>query len=116
VLGAVRNRARTERLLQEDVVARRSYIVPPSLARATRTELQLLWRAIMATKEKVATFKLVEDSSRCKHEFIVGPQRRVENLLVGHCDACRHEIAVEVDKAGERTGRSWLIEYGPQVR
>ncbi len=71
----------------------------------------------MATKEKVIrTFKLVEDNSECRHEFIVGPQRRVKDLLFGHCDACLHEVAVELDKAGKRTGRSWLIEYGQEVR
>ena len=61
----------------------------------------------------VGTFKQVEDNSGCAHKFIVGPQRTIKNLLVGHCDACGgREVAVELDKAGNRTGRSWLIEYG----
>jgi hypothetical protein len=68
------------------------------------------------TKMEAGTFKLVEDKSGCKHEFIVGPTRRDKNLLFGHCDACRREVAAELDKAGERTGRSWLIEYGPESK
>jgi len=62
----------------------------------------------------VGTFKQVEDNSGCKHKFIVGRQRTIRNFLVGHCDACGgREVAVELDKAGKRTGRSRLIEYGP---
>ena len=60
----------------------------------------------------INTFKLVEDTSDCAHEFIVGPQRRLEDKLVGFCDACHREVVVQLDKADERTGKSWLIEYG----
>jgi len=64
---------------------------------------------------KINAFKLVEDTSGCKHEFIVGPQRKIQddkqNVFAGHCDACRREVALELNKTDERTGKSWLIEY-----
>jgi len=59
----------------------------------------------------VGTFKLVEDTTSCEHKFIVGPQRIVNNHHVGHCDACKREVAIELDAEKSRTGRSWLIEY-----
>lgn len=67
---------------------------------------------------KINAFKLVEDTSGCKHEFIVGPQRKLQNhkqnIFVGHCDSCRREVALELNQTDERTGKSWLIEYGAQ--
>lgn len=64
---------------------------------------------------KINAFKLVEDTSGCKHGFIVGPQRKIQNdrqnIFVGHCDTCRREVALELNKTDERTGKSWLIEY-----
>jgi hypothetical protein len=61
---------------------------------------------------EINTFKLIEDSTGCKHEFIVGPQSKIEDKLVGFCDVCNREVAVQLDNADERTGKSWLIEYG----
>ena len=60
----------------------------------------------------VATFRQAKDTTGCKHAFLVGPQRTIKNVLVGHCDSCSREVAVELGNNGERTGRSWLIEYG----
>lgn len=60
---------------------------------------------------RVRSFRQVEDKSGCNHAFLVGPQRRIKNLLVGHCDSCKREVAVEVNEKDERTGLSWLIEY-----
>ena len=59
----------------------------------------------------VRSFKQVEDKSGCKHEFLVGPQQRINKLLVGYCDSCKREVAVEMNDKDERTGRSRLIEY-----
>lgn len=61
--------------------------------------------------EPISAFKLAEDKTGCKHDFIVGPQRTVKNLLIGNCDACRNEVAIEQNKDGERTGKSWVIQY-----
>jgi hypothetical protein len=60
---------------------------------------------------EINSFNLVEDSSGCSHEFLSGPQRRIDDKLVGYCDDCRCEVAVQLDKADERTGKSWRIEY-----
>jgi len=57
------------------------------------------------------SFATVEDTSGCDHTFIVGPQRIIKNLHVGHCDACKREVAIELDAEKNRTGKSWLIEY-----
>lgn len=59
------------------------------------------------------TYRYVEDGTGCPHNFIVGPQRKVEDKLVGFCDACQREVAVQLDETDERTGKSWLIEYSP---
>jgi hypothetical protein len=63
----------------------------------------------------IGSFRLVNDNSGCKHQFIVGPQRIQNHIHLGFCDACHREVAVELDKSDEkqRTGRSWLVEYGP---
>jgi hypothetical protein len=74
----------------------------------------------MARKEtktlEPGTYDLVEDTGECKHEFIVGPQRTIQNkktnMHVGHCDACGLEVALELDEADNRTGKSWQIIYG----
>ncbi len=59
----------------------------------------------------VRSFRQIEDTSGCKHKFVAGPQRRMQpDLLAGFCDLCTREVAVELDKNDERTGRSWLIE------
>ncbi|HLK34662.1 MAG TPA: hypothetical protein VKT29_16325 [Terriglobales bacterium] len=63
----------------------------------------------------IETFRLVDDNGDCEHRFIVGPQRKIKNLYVGHCDECRQEVALEIDKNDERTGRSWIIEYGSAI-
>ena len=52
-----------------------------------------------------------DDASGCKREFPAGPQRKINQLLVGYFDYCQREVAVELDEKDERTGRSWLIEY-----
>jgi hypothetical protein len=64
---------------------------------------------------KIGTFKFVDDHTGCKHQFIVGPQRIVNHFHLGWCDSCRREVAIELDESDEnkRTGRSWLVEYGP---
>jgi hypothetical protein len=59
------------------------------------------------------TYRFVEDATGCSHKFIVGPQSRMEDKLVGFCDACKREVAVQLDKTDKRTGKSWLIEYSP---
>ncbi len=56
--------------------------------------------------------RTIKDNTDCDHSLIVGPQKTIEDkLLVGHCDSCGHEVALELDKSGERTGRSWLVQY-----
>ena len=60
---------------------------------------------------KPGKFAVVEDVTGCYHEFIVGPQRKIKQFFVGHCDSCKREVVLELDKADERTGKSWLIEY-----
>ncbi|HZL65963.1 MAG TPA: hypothetical protein VFC29_01390 [Candidatus Limnocylindrales bacterium] len=65
---------------------------------------------------QVVPSTLVPDNTGCEHKVIVGPKRRGENLDYGHCTNCKREVALELDKNGSHTGRSWLIEYGPESR
>jgi hypothetical protein len=58
----------------------------------------------------------VEDNSGCEHRFLVGQKRVEENIRYGYCQECGREVAIELDKKGERTGRTWLVEYGPPLQ
>ena len=66
-------------------------------------------------ENEIGTFRLVDDNGDCEHKFLVGPQQKIKDLYVGHCDECRQEVALEMDKNDERTGRSWIIEYGAAI-
>jgi hypothetical protein len=59
------------------------------------------------------TVRLVEDHSNCKHRFLAGPERAESHVKYGHCQDCHREVAIQLDKDGERTGRTWLVEYAP---
>lgn len=61
------------------------------------------------------TFRLAEDNSRCGHRLPLGPSRIQDHINYGHCQDCRHEVAIELDKDLKRTARTWLVEYEPPV-
>lgn len=53
--------------------------------------------------------KLVQDNSGCKHSLI-WPTRSEEDKLYGKCFLCHDQVALELDRVGRRTGRSWIVE------
>src|SRR5258706_7254711 len=65
------------------------------------------------TRLRTGKFRLVEDSTGCRHRFIVGPQKIENSILFGSCDHCKIEVAIELEKDSqtERTGRSWLVQF-----
>jgi hypothetical protein len=58
----------------------------------------------------------VEDNSGCEHRVLVGPKRVEEHIGYGSCQECGREVAIELDKNSQRTGRTWLVEYEPSVQ
>lgn len=62
------------------------------------------------------TIRYVEDDSGCKHRSLDGPSLTYENFRYGWCWECGREVAIELDKNGQRTGLTRLVEHGPSVQ
>jgi hypothetical protein len=50
------------------------------------------------------------DTTGCAHRFD-GPTRKEDGWEMGLCSNCHNQVALELDEAGKRTGRSRLIVF-----
>ncbi len=84
----------------------------------TSSAVQLFSAETHAIREGIEMefrYRLAGDNSGCEHRSLVGPNRIEERVHYGHCHECGREVAAELDKGGQRTGRTWLVEYEPPV-
>ena len=54
------------------------------------------------------TIKQTPDESGCNHS-LNGPIRKDDKFEYGFCDTCNQEVAIQLNKTGERTGKSWIV-------